>query len=251
MTGPDVTILLNLLARCRENTVALNLTSNTFDASAAQAVSLVQKYFGTVATGVADSAFLNATLQAFLADGWVDPQPTLPGGNYLYKVWLPVYADRSIQTTGFLYDRYGNELLNFTARTEGQADSAGNPLNMLAGDGSTPTGLATFDLNTAEPYPSLFGPYPINRVVQGLAGNMAVVIPTIRDGILLHTGEWAGWHAPMPMPNSHGCIHSWPNCIEDIWQTLIGLGVVAHENEGGVLPYPYVPQGIISVQQMD
>jgi hypothetical protein len=41
--------------------------------------------------------------------------------------------------------------------------------------------------------PVSFGPYPVNRFVQGLEGNMKVVISDIRDGILQHTGEWPNW----------------------------------------------------------
>ena len=29
------------------------------------------------------------------------------------------------------------------------------------------------------------------------------------------------------MPNSEGCVHSWPQCIYTVWQLLIGLGVEA------------------------
>jgi hypothetical protein len=54
--------------------------------------------------------------------------------------------------------------------------------------------------------------------VQGLAGNLAVVVqnsPTrmIRDGLLMHTGEWPGWNTSMPMPNSHGCMNPMTSCL--------------------------------------
>ena len=54
-------------------------------------------------------------------------------------------------------------------------------------------GLTEFDLNSPEPEPQLYGPYPINRAVQGIEGNAAFLIPLIRDGILMHTGEWPDW----------------------------------------------------------
>ena len=54
------------------------------------------------------------------------------------------------------------------------------------------------DLNSPEPASSeaFYGPYPVNRVVAGLRGNMGLLLSTnaseaIRSGILLHTGEWA------------------------------------------------------------
>jgi len=143
-------------------------------------------------------------------------------------------------------------LWTFTARTEGQNDNVtGLPLNELAGYGSTPTGLSTFDLNSQEDDPVDFGPYPVNRAVKGLEGNAQIVISNIRDGILLHTGEWPHWNVTMPMPNSHGCIHTFPANIEIIWQILIGLGVQVRNNTFGKLPYPYKPQGIISVELID
>ena len=57
---------------------------------------------------------------------------------------------------------------------------------------------ASVDLNSPEPASSeaFYGPYPVNRVVAGLRGNMGLLLSTnaseaIRSGILLHTGEWA------------------------------------------------------------
>jgi hypothetical protein len=82
--------------------------------------------------------------------------------------------------------------------------------NQFSPDGSTPTGLIEFDLNSPEDDPKSFGPYPVNRAVQGIRGNAAFLIPSIRDGILLHTGEWPAWAPPAQMPNSAGCIHAWP-----------------------------------------
>jgi hypothetical protein len=73
---------------------------------------------------------------------------------------------------------------------------------------------------------------------------------TIRNGILMHTGEWANWQPPMPMPNSHGCIHAWPQSIRRVWQTLIQHGVHVNKNVGGAIPYPYQPQGLLSLVQL-
>lgn len=68
-------------------------------------------------------------------------------------------------------------------------NNSGDGLNMLSPDGNTPTGLMEFDLNTPEPDPKSYGPYPVNRAVNGLKGNAAFLIPNIRNGILMHTGE--------------------------------------------------------------
>jgi hypothetical protein len=43
----------------------------------------------------------------------------------------------------------------------------------FSASGETPTGLSTFDLQTPEPDPVSYGPYPVNRAVQGLRGNGA------------------------------------------------------------------------------
>ena len=76
------------------------------------------------------------------------------------------------------------------------------------------------------------------------------LLPAIRDGILIHTGEWANfssWRAPEPMPNSAGCVHSYLPAIKQIWQSLVSIGVEVRPNSGGKRPYLYAPQGIISV----
>lgn len=53
------------------------------------------------------------------------------------------------------------------------------------------------------------------------------------------------------MPNSHGCIHAHPDAIKTIWELLVARGVVVNPNTDGKLPYPYVPQGLLSVEQVD
>lgn len=167
--------------------------------------------------------------------------------------------NRSVEVTARLLDKNNQVLYNFTVRAHGRdADNVPRPwpdfnnsndgLNMFSPDGNTPTGLMTFDLNAPEPDPKSFGPYPVNRAVSGLRGNAVFLVPHVRNGILLHTGEWPGWQPPMPMPNSEGCIHSWPEHIERIWHLLVGLGVEVRPNSGGALPYPHVPQGLLSVE---
>jgi hypothetical protein len=43
-----------------------------------------------------------------------------------------------------------------------------------------------------------YGPYPVNRFVRGLAGNAGWLVPEVRSGILLHTGEWANYSSNAP-----------------------------------------------------
>ena len=51
------------------------------------------------------------------------------------------------------------------------------------------TGVLEIDLNSPEPDPDLYGPWPVNRVVRGLEGNGQFLLPYIRDGLLIHTGN--------------------------------------------------------------
>ena len=80
-------------------------------------------------------------------------------------------------------------------------------------------------------------------------GNAKFLLPNIRNGILMHTGEWPNWSAPEQMPNSAGCLHAWPTSIKAIWNLLVEkCNVTVHENTNGKLPYPYKPQGLLSVE---
>ncbi|GAM27765.1 hypothetical protein SAMD00019534_109410, partial [Acytostelium subglobosum LB1] len=246
MTGQDVYILQSLL----ERTVPNIPLSATFDELTEAALKKFQSVAKISSTGVMDINTATVLLDKNLDDGYKDNGEIPPG--FLYKVHVPVYRNRSIETNATLFDSNLKPLLTFTVKTLGQSDSNGNPYNELCPDGATPTGLYTFDLNSPEDDPADFGPYPVNRAVEGLAGNAYIVISNIRDGILLHTGEWAGWTPSQPMPPSHGCIHSYPTYIDDIWQILTNdLGVYIRNNTFGQLPYPYHPQGILSVELID
>ena len=142
---------------------------------------------------------------------------------------------------------------------------------MFTSNGNTVTGLMQADLNSPEDEPKFYGPYPVNRAVEGLAGNAKWLVPGLRNGILLHTGEWPDWQPPQPMPNSAGCVHAWPDMIDRIQETLVAIGVEVRPNTSkpsrpgwlsilytdpmrgvdGELPYPYKPQGLLSVFFVD
>jgi hypothetical protein len=119
--------------------------------------------------------------------------------GYKYKIHVPVVENRSIETVGTLFDAENNVLLTFPVRSHGHRnDGHALPwpdfgdgdvgLNVFSPDGNTPTGLVETDLNSPEPSPDLYGPWPVNRFVRGLAGNAKLMLPNIRDGVLLHTG---------------------------------------------------------------
>lgn len=51
--------------------------------------------------------------------------------------------------------------------------------------------------------------------------------------------------------NSEGCIHVHPKDLKKINEILDEMGVVTHKNPFGKQPYPYTPQGILSIEQID
>jgi len=249
LNGTDVFIAQNLINRSPYVNPSIPLTCN-YDTETVTAVSQFQKGNSLTISGIFDIPTANLLLSLHTYDGYKD-NGTIPPG-YKYKVYIPVHANRSIETNATLFDNKMNVLLSFTVRAHGQdCTSTGEPLNQFSGDGETPTGLSTFDLNSPEPDPISYGPYPINRFVQGLEGNALFLISNIRDGILLHTGQWPDWQPPMPMPNSEGCVHTYPNNVFMIWQILVSMGVQVRNNTFGKLPYPYKAQGIVSVEQID
>ena len=151
-----------------------------------------------------------ALLEFLNYDGYVDDGVPASALGYMYKVVLGVHANRSIQTNGTLLDANNTVRLSFVARAHGYDCDCPTPwphynatscgLTMFASNGNTPTGLMELDLNTPEPDPKEYGPYPVNRAVRGLRGNALLLLPNIRSGILLHTGEWPGWAPPSMMP---------------------------------------------------
>jgi hypothetical protein len=176
--------------------------------------------------------------------------------GYLYKIVIPVYENRSVETSATLYDAYNNILMTFPARTHGRHDDTSNEvdygLNQFTSNGNTLTGLVELDLNSPEPDPASYGPWPVNRIVRGLSGNSQFMLPYIRDGQLIHTGEWysEGWTPNKPMPNSAGCVHSHPEHVERIYKALVRIGVTINDNTFSGKDYPYKPQGVGVIQLM-
>ncbi|RMX44929.1 hypothetical protein pdam_00020672 [Pocillopora damicornis] len=220
MEGKDVVILQNLLLR--SPFVRPISTSGVYDRETSEAVASYQKRNGLPSNGVLNATTASLVLKQLMYDGYRDDH-TVPSG-YKFKVHVPVYKDRTIETNATLYDSNNK----------------------------------TFDLNSPEPDPKSFGPYPVIRAVKGLKGNAAIgknkddtFLSDYRSGILMHTGEWDHWNPSEPMPNSHGCIHVHPTDLKNIDDILVHkLGVVIHKNPFEENPYPYVPQGILSVEQI-
>jgi len=284
-TGSDVTILQALLARAGDCPPPAR--SDQYDAATAAAVTCFQKQQDLAPDGVFGHDTAWRVLAKLSLDGWRDdgtPAAAI-GAQYKYKLLLPIHSNRSVETVATLLDAHNNVLHKFPARSHGHdVDAAGQPimgvdwpdltddgcpnatarqgctgLNAFSRYGATPTGLTELDLNSPESTPGhdvdyLYGPYPVNRFVRGLEGNAHFLVPSVRNGILLHTGYWANhssWKPGQPMPNSAGCVHTYLDDIRAVWQQLLAQGVVVRNNTGGALPYPFAPQGLAAVFNVD
>eukprot|EP00794_Sanderia_malayensis_P018242 gene18242-20062_t len=252
MAGKDVIIMQNLLERSQ----IIKVTSR-YDEQTAFAVERFQKEHSITTTGVFCPVTARILLQTSLWDGFKDDSHKVPDG-YKFKLYVPVHRDRNIETIATLFDAEGKVVYKFKIRARGGTDHDGNVINQLTRNGNTPTGLSTCDLNSKEPDPKSYGPYPVLRVVKGLKGNTAIgyesktLLSNFRSGILLHTGQWNNWDPSKPMPNSLGCMHCAPSDQKNITDILVNqLGVKVRPNPFGRLPYPYKPQGLIAIEQID
>lgn len=255
MEGNDVVILQNLLLR---SVFVKSLeTTGFYNKETSEAVTSYQLGNQLDGTGVFDATTAALVLEQLISDGYKDDGKVPPG--YKFKVHIPVHKNRAIETYGTLFDSNNVVKYRFLARCHGSVNHVtGEAINQLTTNGNTPTGLITFDRNTPEPIPKLFGPYPVLRAVKGEKGNAAIgrnandtFLSNYRSGILLHTGEWDHWIPSKPMPNSEGCIHVHPKDLKKINEILDEMGVVTHKNPFGKQPYPYTPQGILSIEQID
>lgn len=265
LSGNDVIIAQQLLSR--NPSVQPSLTADGVYGSASEtATKQFQKAIGLKATGIIDSTTAQKLLDLHSADGVKDSGFSAGSLGYLFKLHVPVHTNRSIETVSTLYDKNNKALLSFTTRTHGHRDDGSNApwpdfgngdvgLNQFTSSGATVTGIIEVDFNTPEPDPDLYGPWNIIRFVRGLEGNSAFLQPNIRDGILLHTGNWSTdtkeWNETMPMPDSAGCIHGHPSDVQKVASILESLGVVANPNTFSGKNYPYKCQGIAVVELID
>ena len=56
---------------------------------------------------------------------------------------------------------------------------------------------------------------------------------------------------PLHHYTTPGCVHSHPEHVERIYKALVGLGVTVNPNTFSGKAYPYKPQGIAVIQQID
>lgn len=260
--GKDVFILQHLLNRWDQKpNIAI---TGKYDSKTSTAVKNYKAARGiTPADAKFDKATATQVVADFLLDNYKDNGIKAADLGLKFKVYIPVYQNRSIETTATLFDANNNVLHKFRARTRAHTvygdepwpafDDATSGLNELTGWGQTPSGLHLIDINTPEPesVKHLYGKWNVLRSVRGLEGNAEIAIPYIRNGILMHTGEWAehsDWTPEKNMPNSSGCVHIHPADQEIVTKHLTAMGLPAHVNPFGQLPYPYPVQGLLSVE---
>ena len=268
----QVVVLHHLLARTPTGAPQVNLSDTNFGIATRDAVRAFQSAGAGAPlspTGVVDRATALALLDdAYTDDHYEDDGTSAAdhGPQYKYKILIPVHRNRSIQTNATFLDAHNNVLFHFPVRSKGHVhDGCGRPLpetwpnfndtgfglNQFSSGGMTPTGLTEIDLNSPEGVDKLYGPYPVTRFVRGLSGNAAFLIPNLRNGILIHTGQWPGWREGEPMPNSAGCVHTWPQDVKQIWKTAtLTCGAKVRKNPFSELPYPFKPQALVSVFQV-
>jgi len=262
MSGDDVKIVQFLAARCIGK--AGTLVSGLYDNSTAAYISELQTRWGVDVDGVFGPVTSANLLEKCYADGYKDDglPASARSSSYLYKIVVPVHRNRTVETNATLFDAHNTPLHTFVVRAHGYDTRDTKPwpdfnnvdagMNEFAGNGNTPTGLSEVDFNSPEDDPKSFGPYDVNRITNGLEGNMLLLLPNIRYGLLLHTGDWPQWTPSQPMPNSAGCLHAHPQDIKLIMEILTTkLGVNVRVNPQSGKGYPYKSQGLISVYQIE
>lgn len=157
LQGQDIYILQNMLSQ--NGNMPLNVTSE-YDAATEQAVSLFQRGQGLAVDGIVGPVTAQAVLDQLSDDRYRDDGVPPAQLGYLYKVYVPVYRNRSVETMASLIAANGSTVFQFQARLHGidtvlqpwpYFNSCCDGLNMFSSNGDTPTGLIELDLNTPEP----------------------------------------------------------------------------------------------------
>lgn len=181
MSGNDVLIAQTLLVR--DDAVDPSLVADgVYGKQSEQATKDFQAAVKLAVTGVLDSVTAQKLLDLHEADGVKDNGFTAASKGYMYKFHIPVHKNRSIETTATLFDKDNNVLLKFTVRTHGIRSDGTSTAWPDFGDGdigytefgssgNTVTGTVEIDLNSPEPNPQVYGPWPVNRIVRGIDGN--------------------------------------------------------------------------------
>ncbi len=117
-----------------------------------QATLAFQQDQGLVVDGIVGPATAAALLANFSADGYVDDGTPAEKLGFLYKVYIPVHRNRSIESVATLLAANNTVLFTFTVRLHGydaypyptpvwpDFNSSNDGLNQFSSNGNTPTG---------------------------------------------------------------------------------------------------------------
>lgn len=194
-TGASVYIAQNLLDRAATVPRTKLNASGTFDDLTAQFVIGLQRIMSLNESGILDPPTAAKLLECCAQDHYKDEDVPPSSLGYAYKIHVKLHPNRSIEVPARLIAGNGTVLFEFTVRAhgvDGPANASVWPyfssccdgLNQFSGGGNTPTGLSECDLNTPEGNATLYGPYPVNRMVRGLKGNAKWLMTGERRGQL-------------------------------------------------------------------
>ena len=174
LNGSDVLVAQHLMRRSPFARPVDSCCSGVYDEDTANVVEAIQN--GANLTNVTPGSIGVETarylLETHTYDGYFDNGRSAREQGYLFKIIVPVHANRSIESTAQLLDADNKLLFSFPARAHGHDvlpngqpddrpwpdyDNENAGLNEFSPDGATPTGLSQVDLNSPEDDPKLFG----------------------------------------------------------------------------------------------
>ena len=121
MSGNDVTIAQSLLLRDAAVDQSL-VVDGIYGDDSAKATSSFQSAHSLPSTGILDSESAQLLMDLHSADGYTDSGFTAASMGYMYKIHIPVYSNRSIETYATLFDKDNNVMLKFKTRAHGARD---------------------------------------------------------------------------------------------------------------------------------
>jgi hypothetical protein len=144
MTGTDVFIAKSLLSRVPGVDTTFSITDE-FASGSAVATSISQVVNNLPSTGIFDNITAQTLLNLYADDGYSDSGFAAASMGYLYKIYVPVHRNRSVETYSTLYDANNNVMLEFKTRAHGLR--AGGVRSPLPDFGNGDVGLNQFAIN--------------------------------------------------------------------------------------------------------
>lgn len=149
ITGNDVLIMCTLLSRdtyVQETSSGL-ACDNLFDQRDYEDVETFQKSQNLEVSGTLCSITAQRLLDLHSADGYKDSGFSAASMGYLYKLHIPVHKNRTIETTGTLFDAKNNILFTFPIRNHGHREDCSNNACAWPDFGNGDYGLNEFTTN--------------------------------------------------------------------------------------------------------